>query len=72
MVQVYMYVYILVNATALGASGSGRTQYWCNRSVVTRRNLAVSDIYASIFGKNAPYSSYILLCRYSQSLATHR
>ena len=40
----------------VGAHGSGRTRYCCNRSVVTRRNRAVSDMYKSLFGKNAPYT----------------
>ena len=49
-----------------GARLSGRTRYWCNRSVITR-NLAVSDMYRSVFGKDAPDSLYVLLCRYIQS-----
>ena len=57
---------------SVGAHGSGRTWYWCNMSVVTRRNLAVSDIYISIFSQNAPYSLFALLCRYSRSQASHR
>ena len=35
----------------------------CNRSVITRRNLAVSDIYMSVFGKDAPYNLHVQLCR---------
>ena len=35
---------------------SGHTRYWCNRSVITRCNLAVSDMYMSVFGKDAPDS----------------
>ena len=40
---------ILVNATVLGrADPTAHGLYnWCNRSVITRRNLAVSDIYTS-------------------------
>ena len=41
----------------------------CNTSVVTRRHLAVSDIYMSFFGQNAPYSLYITLCRYMYILS---
>ena len=44
----------------------------CNRSVITRRNLAVSDIYMSVFGKYARHSLFVLSCRYSRSQATHR
>ena len=30
---------------SIGACLSGCTRYWCNRSVITRCNLAVSDMY---------------------------
>ena len=57
-----------MNATALGLAdpAGGRT------SVITHRNLAVSNIYISVFGQNAPYSLYVLFCRYILSQATHR
>ena len=41
-------------------------------AVITRSNLAVSDMYMSVFGKDATDSLYLLLCRYIRSQATHR
>ena len=41
-------------------------------AVITRSNLAVSDIYMSVFGKDATDSLYLLLCRYIRSQVTHR
>ena len=57
---------------SVGARLSGRTRYWCNKSVITRCNLAVSDMYMSVFGKDASDSLYVLLCRYIRSQATYR
>ena len=47
---------MIVNATALGladpaARGIGAI---LGMSVITHRNLALSDIYISVFGQNAP------------------
>ena len=53
------------HATALGLA-------YPAHAVITRCNLAVSDIYTSVFGKDAPDSLYLLLCRYIRSQATHR
>ena len=41
-------------------------------AVITRCNLAVSNIYTSFFGKDALDSLYVLLCRYIRSQATHK
>ena len=41
---------------SVGARLSVRTWYWCNMSVITPCNLAVSDMYMSVFGKGAPDS----------------
>ena len=54
----------LVNATALGSL--------IRPHAVTRCNLAVSDMYMRVFGKDAPDSLYVLLCRYIRSQAIHR
>ena len=55
----------LENATALGLA------YPAAR-IKTRSNLAVSDMYMSVFGKDATDSLYLLLCRYIRSQVTHR
>ena len=41
---------------SVGARLTGRAQL-----IITRSNLAVSDIYMSVFGKDAPDSLYVLL-----------
>ena len=63
--------YILVNATVLGlaylaARGIGAI---CELKQVVILQYpiclcAVSDMYMSVFGKDAPDSLYVLLCRY--------
>ena len=64
--------YITSKCYSVGARLSGRTRYWCNRSVIKRCNLPVSDMYMNVFGKDAPDSLYVLLCRYIRSQATHK
>ena len=52
----YIYIYIYTSKRySVGARLSGRT------TVITRCNLAVSDMYMSVFGKNATDSLYVLL-----------
>ena len=55
----------LENATALGLA-------YPPHEVIARSNLAVSDMYMSVFGENATDSLYLMLCRYIRSQATHR
>ena len=65
--EIYIYIYIYTSERySVGARLSGRT------IVITRCNLAVSDLYMSVFGKDTPDSLYVLLCRYIRSQATHR
>ena len=67
-VYIYIYIYIILeNATALAWGSLIRPH-----AVITRSNLAVSDMYMSVFGKDATDSLYLLLCRYIRSQATHR
>ena len=45
---------------------------WNRTTVITRCNLVISDMYMSVFGKDAPDNLYVLHCRYIRSQATHR
>ena len=67
--SIYIYITYTSKRYSVGARLSGRTRYCCNRSVITRCNLAVSDMYMSVFGKDAPDSLYVLRGSKSPALA---